>query len=203
VIAAVADGIVISRGNLGLDFEAEVRLGGRLLHVPGFPTPMPVQAWTSPSGSIALRSQAGGAVLQVMALLQKRIISRCNQLGKPVILTRLVSAEGPARSVLRALHIIACESPPVEWCLGRPGWDWAVSFCLLLGLICTTHDQAVPSTVPRLACCRWTAWWRRPGPPVQVRAAEAAAVPHTLPSPAAAAALLPLPACPWRPMVMA
>ncbi|PRW57674.1 Pyruvate kinase [Chlorella sorokiniana] len=48
-IAHVADGIIISRGNLGLDFEAEV-----------------------------------------MALLQKRIISRCNQLGKPVHITRIV-----------------------------------------------------------------------------------------------------------------
>ncbi|KAL4446774.1 hypothetical protein ABPG77_008018 [Micractinium sp. CCAP 211/92] len=48
-IAHVADGIIISRGNLGLDFDAEV-----------------------------------------MALLQKRIISRCNQLGKPVLITRIV-----------------------------------------------------------------------------------------------------------------
>ncbi|PSC73194.1 Pyruvate kinase [Micractinium conductrix] len=48
-IAAAADGIIISRGNLGLDFEAEV-----------------------------------------MALLQKRIIARCNQLGKPVHVTRIV-----------------------------------------------------------------------------------------------------------------
>ncbi|EFN57223.1 hypothetical protein CHLNCDRAFT_143690 [Chlorella variabilis] len=48
-IAHVADGIMISRGNLGLDFEPEV-----------------------------------------MALLQKRIVSRCNQLGKPVHITRIV-----------------------------------------------------------------------------------------------------------------
>ncbi|KAL4856085.1 ATP-dependent DNA helicase PIF1 [Chlorella vulgaris] len=48
-IAHAADGIIMSRGNLGLDFEAEV-----------------------------------------MALLQKRIISRCNQLGKPVLITRIV-----------------------------------------------------------------------------------------------------------------
>lgn len=48
-IAHSADGLIISRGNLGLDFEPEA-----------------------------------------MALLQKRIISRCNQLGKPVLITRLV-----------------------------------------------------------------------------------------------------------------
>ncbi|KAL4459021.1 hypothetical protein ABPG75_013886 [Micractinium tetrahymenae] len=60
-IAAVADGLIISRGNLGLDFEAEI-----------------------------------------MALLQKRIISRCNQLGKPVLLTRfvdtMVSTPRPTRA---------------------------------------------------------------------------------------------------------
>lgn len=60
-IASVADGIIVSRGNLGLDFEPEV-----------------------------------------MALLQKRIISRCNQLGKPVLMTRfvdtMVSTPRPTRA---------------------------------------------------------------------------------------------------------
>ncbi len=35
------------------------------------------------------------ALSQVMALLQKRIISRCNQLGKPVLITRIVDTVGP------------------------------------------------------------------------------------------------------------
>lgn len=60
-IARAADGIIISRGNLGLDFEPEA-----------------------------------------MALLQKRIISRCNQLGKPVLMTRfvdtMVSTPRPTRA---------------------------------------------------------------------------------------------------------
>jgi len=48
-IAAASDGIILSRGNLGLDFEPEA-----------------------------------------MALLQKKCITRCNGLGKPIIVTRFV-----------------------------------------------------------------------------------------------------------------
>ena len=48
-IVAAADGIVLSRGNLGLDFEPEA-----------------------------------------MALLQKKCVTRCNFLGKPIIVTRFV-----------------------------------------------------------------------------------------------------------------
>ncbi|KAK2077380.1 hypothetical protein QBZ16_004225 [Prototheca wickerhamii] len=60
-IALAADGILLSRGNLGLDFEPEL-----------------------------------------MALLQKRLVGRCNMLGKPVLVTRfvdtMVSAPRPTRA---------------------------------------------------------------------------------------------------------
>lgn len=60
-LVLAADGILISRGNLGLDFEPEL-----------------------------------------MALLQKRLVGRCNLLGKPVIVTRfvdtMVTAPRPTRA---------------------------------------------------------------------------------------------------------
>lgn len=62
-IATAADGLILSRGNLGLDVAPEK-----------------------------------------MALVQKSVISRCNLLGKPVIITRVVdtmaTAPRPTRSPL-------------------------------------------------------------------------------------------------------
>jgi pyruvate kinase len=105
-IAHVADGIIISRGNLGLDFEPEV--GGRrwgagqvVLSSVWFCAMCAVSGACSVSGASAAMPCLQHACLlpavplpfgcpQVMALLQKRIISRCNQLGKPVLITRIV-----------------------------------------------------------------------------------------------------------------
>ena len=62
-IATAADGLILSRGNLGLDVAPEK-----------------------------------------MALVQKSVVSRCNLLGKPVIITRVVdtmaTAPRPTRSLL-------------------------------------------------------------------------------------------------------
>lgn len=99
-VAHVADGIVISRGNLGLDFDSEVC--GALL-VGGNRGRRGWEAWLA--GGSVLRITPGHSLqlarypslstpahltMQVMALLQKRIISRCNALGKPVHITRIV-----------------------------------------------------------------------------------------------------------------
>eukprot|EP00887_Chlorella_sp_A99_P006668 scaffold3.g6668.t1 len=64
-ILQASDGIVISRGNMGLDFDAEAS-----------------------SSSLALL--LAFMCMHVMALLQKRMVSRCNVMGKPVVLTRVV-----------------------------------------------------------------------------------------------------------------
>lgn len=47
-----------------------------------------------PGPSAGSRASPSPSV-QVMALLQKRIISRCNQLGKPVLITRIVDTVRP------------------------------------------------------------------------------------------------------------
>lgn len=61
-IATAADGIVISRGNLGLDVAPEK-----------------------------------------MALVQKSVVSKCNLLGKPVIITRVVDTMATAPRPTRYL----------------------------------------------------------------------------------------------------
>lgn len=72
-IATAADGLIISRGNLGLDVAPEK-----------------------------------------MALVQKDVVSKCNLLGKPVIITRVVDtmadAPRPTRSVAQPLT----PPPPVS-----------------------------------------------------------------------------------------
>ncbi|GAB4821631.1 hypothetical protein N2152v2_008677 [Parachlorella kessleri] len=60
-IAEAADGVILSRGNLGLDFDPEL-----------------------------------------MALLQKRTITRCNRMGKPIIITRVVDTMVNAPRCTRA-----------------------------------------------------------------------------------------------------
>ena len=59
-------------------------------------------------------------MLQMMAMLQKRIISRCNQLGKPVLMTRFVDTVrqrcGPAMLLGRAVAGLAAVQRP-----GRAG----------------------------------------------------------------------------------
>ena len=102
-IAHVADGIIISRGNLGLDFEPEVggagELGRWLRSLWLGACVQCVWRWQlhtvvcCPASCVTRLPPAccpPAIRLQVMALLQKRIISRCNQLGKPVLITRIV-----------------------------------------------------------------------------------------------------------------
>ena len=69
-IATAADGIVLSRGNLGLDVAPEK-----------------------------------------MALVQKSVINKCNLLGKPVIITRVVDTMATAPRPTRSAWTFVCTGP--------------------------------------------------------------------------------------------
>ena len=71
-IATAADGIVLSRGNLGLDVAPEK-----------------------------------------MALVQKSVINKCNLLGKPVIITRVVDTMATAPRPTRSVWTFLCTGPPL------------------------------------------------------------------------------------------
>ena len=107
-IANSADGIIISRGNLGLDFEPEASVYPLVLFFAAGPTlgivalcsrdcgmQLLVCGWAvgcfaAPGCDMRPARTPSAPSLQAMALLQKRIIARCNQLGKPVLITRVV-----------------------------------------------------------------------------------------------------------------
>lgn len=74
-----------------------------------------------------------------MALLQKRIISRCNQLGKPVLITRLVDTmvdtPRPTRAGVSGLlftFFCFCSAVCLHFCFLLPGVVAPVLVCCSL-----------------------------------------------------------------------
>lgn len=146
-IAHVADGIIVSRGNLGLDFEPEVRAWGACaagVRADAGPRPRPApHCWMAGENvglcaasvhRLVAPAMPGTAAAaspvprpQAVALLQKRIVSRCNHLGKPVLITRVVDtmvtvprptrAGGAAQPSSPSLPLLCCSA---SWLAPRP-----------------------------------------------------------------------------------
>ena len=88
--------------------------------------PPAVQLHDPPAAPSAVVRPAG---TQVMALLQKRIISRCNALGKPVLITRIVDSMVSTPRPTRAGERGALPPKEVHCPPRRPGWEFLVWVC--------------------------------------------------------------------------
>ena len=109
-IAAAADGIIISRGSLGLDVAPEK-----------------------------------------MALVQKIAISKCNLLGKPVVITRVVDTMATAPRPTR-YPLLACVLLCIEARMGVGGCVWGGGVCLAVVYCCLFCVSALSLTQPHCLC---------------------------------------------------